>query len=158
MLILLAAVVFLITRRKDDNSGLELNIEEERHRNSELEQKLAAKEVEINNLKRDIDIANTKLDESSQIKTEKIQIAERLQNIERERNQLKTKITSLEAKEESRINELKKSLDKSVSLQDSLEKEKERLNDERVKEKEIHYEKMRKNGQNMKKILSFTLK
>ena len=116
LLILLAAVVFLITRRKDDNSGLELNIEQERHRNSELEQKLAAKEVEINNLKRDIDIANTKLDESSQIKTEKIQIAERLQNIERERNQLKTKITSLEAKEESRNNELKKSLEKSVSL------------------------------------------
>ena len=108
LLILLAAVVFLITRKKDGNSELESNIEEERHKNSDLEQKLAAKEVEINNLKRDIDIANTKLDEFGQIKTEKIQIAERLQNIERERNQLKTKITSLEAKEESRNNELEK--------------------------------------------------
>ena len=110
LLILLAAVVFLITRKKDGNSELESNIEEERHKNSDLEQKLAAKEVEINTLQRDIDIANTKLDEFGQIKTEKIQIAERLQNIDRERNQLKTKITSLEAKEESRNNELKKSL------------------------------------------------
>ena len=122
-------------------SELESNIEEERQKNSDLEQKLAAKEVEINTLQRDIDIANTKLDEFGQIKTEKIQIAERLQNIDRERNQLKTKLTSLEAKEESRNNELKKSLEKSVLLQESLEKEKERLNDERVKEKEIHYEK-----------------
>ena len=112
LLILLAAVVFLITRKKDGNSELESNIEEESHKNSDLEQKLAAKEVEINNLQRDnIDIANTKLDEFGQIKTEKIQIAERLQNIDRERNQLKTKITSLEAKEESRNNELKKSLE-----------------------------------------------
>ena len=53
-------------------------------------------------------------------KTEKIQIAERLQNIERERNQLKTKNTSLEAKEESRNNELKKSLEKKENAKNSL--------------------------------------
>ena len=158
LLILLAAVVFLITRKKDGNSELESNIEEERHKNSDLEQKLAAKEVEINTLQRDIDIANTKLDEFGQIKTEKIQIAERLQNIDRERNQLKTKITSLEAKEESRNNELKKSLEKSVSLQESLEKEKERLNDERVKEKEIHYEKMKKKWAEQEKDIEFHIK
>ena len=158
LLILLAAVVFLITRKKDGNSELESNIEEERHKNSDLEQKLAAKEVEINTLQRDIDIANTKLDEFGQIKTEKIQIAERLQNIDRERNQLKTKLTSLEAKEESRNNELKKSLEKSVSLQESLEKEKERLNDERVKEKEIHYEKMKKKWAEHEKDIEFHIK
>ena len=59
----------------------------------------------------------------------------------------------LEKEEEGRIKEFKKAIDSTNTLQGSLEKEKERLNDERVAEKEIHFENMRKKwGEHEKEI------
>ena len=73
-----------------------------------------------------------------------MQFEERLKSVENERNQLKTKNTTLEKEEEGRIKEFKKAIDSTNTLQESLEKEKERLNDERVKEKEEHFDNMKK--------------
>ena len=62
-----------------------------------------------------------------------------------------TKLTTLESKEVNRIESVRKSLDKSNALQESLEKEKERLNDERVAEKSSYFEKMKKKWGNHEK-------
>ena len=109
-----------------------------------LEKKNSAKEQEVNTLEKNNEVLNAKMESFEQLKTEKTQLDERLKNVEFERNILKTKTTNLENKEEARNEALSKSLDKSNALLESLEKEKERLNDERVKEKGDHFEKMKK--------------
>ena len=58
LILLLAAFVFFRTKKSDDTSSLEDSLETERNKTSELEQKLAAKEVEINNHQKNIGIGN----------------------------------------------------------------------------------------------------
>lgn len=118
---------------------------------AELEKSVASKEEIINQLQKSEDLLNAKMTSFEQLKTEKTQAEVRLQAIEQEYNALKTKLTTLESKEENRIESLRKSLDKSNALQESLEKEKERLNDERVAEKSSYFEKMKKNWGNHEK-------
>ncbi|MBC8265696.1 MAG: hypothetical protein H8E84_01895 [Flavobacteriales bacterium] len=120
------------------------NTEDDKKRISELEKDLATRDEKINNLEQNTDIVNAKMSSFEQIKTEKTQAEERLKSVEQERNILKTKVTTLENKEDARNEALRKSLDKSNALQESLEKEKERLNDERVAEKEAQFESMKK--------------
>jgi len=122
----------------------ENNSEDDKKKISELEQSLSAKEESVKNLQSEKNILDAKMESFEKLKTEKTQIEERLKNVETERNSLKTKNTTLENKEELRNEALRKSLDKSNALQESLEKEKERLNDERVEETEIQFEKMKK--------------
>ena len=110
----------------------------------EIEKNLSAKEQEITTLEKNKDVLNAKLESFDQLKTDKTQFEERLKSVENERNQLKTKNTTLEKEEEGRIKEFKKAIDSTNTLQESLEKEKERLNDERVKEKEEHFDNMKK--------------
>jgi hypothetical protein len=110
----------------------------------ELEKNLSAKEQEITTLEKNKDVLNAKLESFDQLKTDKTQFEERLKSVENERNQLKTKNITLEKEEEGRIKEFKKAINSTNTLQESLEKEKERLNDERVKEKEEHFDNMKK--------------
>ena len=109
-----------------------------------LEKNLSAKNQESANLEKKHDVLSAKLESFEQLKTEKTQFEERLKNVEIERNQLKTKNTTLEKEEEGRIKEFKKAINSTNTLQESLKKEKERLNDERVKETEVRLEKMKK--------------
>ena len=74
---------------------------------------------------------------------EKTQIEERLKQIENERNFLKNDNIKYQKSEESRQKETTKSIAATVTLQESLEKEKERLNDERVQEKESYLNEMK---------------
>ena len=134
LILLLAAFVFFRTKKSDDTSSLEESLETERNKISELEQKLAAKEVEINNHQKNIEIANTKINSLEQLKTEKTQIQERLKLIEIERNNLKNANTILLQEEENRNITLRKSIESTNTLQESLENEKQRINDDRVKE------------------------
>jgi hypothetical protein len=143
LLILLAAVGFLITRKKDGTSDLESNIAEERDKSSVLEQKLAAKEVEINTMQRDIEIANTKLSSLEQTKTEKTQLQERLKLLETERNNLKNENIILHQEEENRNVTLRKAIESTNTLQQSLENEKQRINDDRVEEAQQELENMK---------------
>lgn len=133
-----ALIYFKKTEVKDDPSELLEN------KISELEKENIAKDENIKHLQTNIEIANAKMISFEQIKTEKIQIEERLKNTENQRNSLQNKFTSLESKDLARNESLIKSIDKSNALQDSLEKEKERLSDERVLEKSLYFEKMKK--------------
>ena len=133
----LAALYFKKQAVVEDNS------EEDKTRISELEIKLATAESEVKQQQQKIDIANAKTTSFEQVKSEKTQIEERLKNVENERNSLKNSNISLNKAEEVRNENIRKSLNATVTLQESLEKEKERLNDERVKESEEYFEKMK---------------
>ncbi|MEJ6754451.1 MAG: hypothetical protein QNK57_04685 [Flavobacteriales bacterium] len=143
LILLLAGFVFFRTKKNDDSSSLEESLELERNKVSELEQKLSAKEVEINNHQQNIQIANTKLNSLEQLKTERIQIQERLKLIENERNNLKNANTILLQEEENRNITLRKSIESTNTLQESLENEKQRINDDRVKEAQQELENLK---------------
>jgi hypothetical protein len=134
LILLLAAFIFFRTKKTDDTSSLEESLETERNKISELEQKLVVKEVEINNHQKNIEIASAKINSFEHLKTEKTQIQERLKLIESERNNLKNANTILLQEEENRNTTLRKSIESTNTLQESLENEKQRINDDRVKE------------------------
>jgi len=118
--------------------------EEDKIKISELERNLASKETEVKQQQQNIDIANAKTTAFEQVKTENATLKEKLSNTEQERNSLKHENISLKKEEDNRNETLRKSVEATNTLQESLTKEKERLNDERVKETEVRLEKMKR--------------
>ena len=98
---------------------------------------------EINKLSENFNVISSKLESFEEIKSDKIKIESELKNVLGERNVLKTENTSLKKEEENRINEFKKSLEASNTLQTSLDNEKKRLNDERVEEERKRLEELK---------------
>jgi len=141
VLIVLVAGFALVYFKKE--SATENNLEEDKQRIIELEKSLTAKETEAKQQQQNIDISNAKTTAFEQIKTENTSLKEKLSNIEQERNNLKNENIFLKTEEENRNETLRKSIESTNTLQESLTKEKERLNDERVKETEERMEKMK---------------
>ena len=109
------------------------------------------KNEEINKHQTTIRILNAKLEDFDVSKIEKAKLEVILKNVEKERNDLKDENTALKKDEETRINHLKKSIDATNTLQNSLEKEKERLNDERVEEERLKLETLKETWSNHEK-------
>ena len=107
-------------------------------------QTINVKEKEIESIKNELKIFEAKMRSFDEMKTSKIQTEERLKSVEIERNNLKNKNIELLEAEETRNNTLRKSIESTNTLQDSLKQEKERLNDERVRKAEERLENMRK--------------
>ena len=122
---------------------LELQIEQKDARISQLEKEGIEKDTTLSNVNKQLDIASAKTETFEQLKIEKAKLEEGLKRLEIERNNLKGETISLQKAEEGRQLESNKNIAAAVTLQQSLEKEKARLNDERVKEKEDFLEKMK---------------
>ena len=131
-------ILLLKSKTKGDSS------QEDFAETLELEKSISTKVEIINGLEVDNKVLKASIGDLERLKTELTTIKEKLSNTESERNQLKTRNTSLEGKEESRNAEFIKSIDKTITLQDALKLEKERLNDDRVKEKEDEFEEMKR--------------
>ena len=144
ILLLIVIIVFsILNYLAKPKSSMDTAIEDKK-RISELEQELAAKETEIKHKQQNIELANAKNTAFEQTKSENTTLREKLSNIEIERNQLKNETITLKKEEENRNETLRKSIESTNTLQQSLNNEKERLNDERVKEAEIRLEKMKR--------------
>jgi hypothetical protein len=141
VLVILVAGFALVYFKKE--SVTEDNLEEDRNRILELEKSLVTKETESKQQQQNIDIANAKTNAFEQVKTENTILKEKLSNIEQERNNLKNENIFLKKEEENRNETLRKSIESTNTLQESLTNEKERLNDLRVKETEDRLEKMK---------------
>ena len=135
-----AGLAIYLKQPKSDNED---QIELKDSRISILEKELVQKDTNTSNLNKQLEIAAAKVGGFEQIKIEKARLEERLEIIERERNTLKSETISFQKAEEGRQKEANKNFATAVTLQQSLEKEKERLNDERVKEKEELLNKMK---------------
>ena len=135
-----AGLALYLKQPKSDNED---QIELKDSRISILEKELVQKDTNTSNLNKQLEIAAAKVGGFEQIKIEKARLEERLEIIERERNTLKSETISFQKAEEGRQKEANKNFATAVTLQLSLEKEKERLNDERVKEKEELLNKMK---------------
>ncbi len=143
LLVLLILIGLATFFKKNNISGENRNSEELTKKISELEKSLSAKEENIKSLQNSTEVLKAKLDSFEKVKTEKTQINERLKLVEQERNNLKNKNTSLLKEEEGRNETLRKSVESTNTLQQSLKEEKERLNDERVREVKERLEKMK---------------
>jgi len=135
--------VILALYLKQPNTNLEQQLEQKDSRISQLENEEIEKETHLSNLKKQLDIASAKTEAFEQLKIEKAKLEEGIKRLEIERNDLKVQTVSLQKAEEGRQLESKKHIATAVTLQESLEKEKERLNDDRVKEKEDQLNKMK---------------
>ena len=136
ILIVISAINFKASKNKQENSDKE-NLEI-------LQSEIIKKEEKIKNLEEDIKILDAKMISFEQIKAEKIQVYEKLKITEQDKNNLKNEVNKLLANEESRNETLRKSIASTNTLQQNLQTEIARVNDERVeKEKELQ-EKMKK--------------
>ena len=142
LLILVLGFIGLAIYLKSPKIDLKI-LEEKDNKIVDTEKEIVLKETKLNNLEREIAVLIAKTESFEKIKTEKTQIEERLKQIENERNFLKNDNIKYQKSEESRQKETTKSIAATVTLQESLEKEKERLNDERVQEKESYLNEMK---------------
>ena len=140
---ILIGFVTLALYLKKPESDLEYQSEEKDARILLLEKEISEKQNTISNLKKESEIAAARAENFDQIKLEKAQNDERLKIIEGERNSLKNENIAYQKAEEGRQKEVTKSIASALTLQKSLEDEKIRLNDERVREKEASLEKMK---------------
>ena len=122
---------------------LKLQIEQKNARISQLEKESVEKDTNLSNLNKQLEIASAKTETFEQLKTEKAKLEEGIKRLEIERNHLKGETISFQKAEEARQLESNKNIAAAVTLQQSLEKEKERLNDDRVKEKDDLIHKMK---------------
>ena len=136
ILIIISVINFKTYKNKHENNDKE-NLEI-------LKSEIIKKEEKIKNLEEDIKILDAKMISFEQIKAEKIQVYEKLKITEQDKNNLKNEVNKLLANEESRNETLRKSIASTNTLQQNLQTEIARVNDERVeKEKELQ-EKMKK--------------
>lgn len=119
--------------------------------NDNLESLEKTKNEEIKKQQTAIEVLNAKLVDFDIVKTEKVKLDVLLKSVEKERNELKDENTALKKDEENRINQYIKSVDATNTLQNSLEKEKERLNDERVEEERIRMRNLKETWTNHEK-------
>ena len=144
---IMGLLFFIVNNKRFDNNSVNKNsdllFEELNSKVSQLEKEIITREAEVQNLNKNLAVSNTKIETFDQLKTEKTQFEERLKQVEIERNNLKNETTSYKNAEEGRQKEASKYLAAVVTLQESLDKEKERFNDERIKDKEAHFEKMK---------------
>jgi len=121
----------------------ENNSEEDKKKISELEQENSTKDENIRNLQNNTEILKAKMSSFEQLKTEKTQVSERLKLVEIERNNLKNENIKLNKEEENRNETLRKSIESTNTLQNSLRTETARVNDERVEREQEKAEKMK---------------
>ena len=145
--IILAFILFgfigLAIYLKKPESGPEAQLEEKDAKILVLEKEVSERNTTITNLNKQLEIAAARAEDFDQIKLEKAAINERLSLIDRERNTLKNENIAYQKAEEGRQKEVSKSIASALTLQESLEAEKSRLNDERVQEKEDALKKMK---------------
>ena len=145
--IILAFILFgfigLAIYLKKPESGPEAQLEEKDAKILVLEKEVSERNTTITNLNKQLEIAAARAEDFDQIKLEKAAINERLSLIDRERNTLKNENIAFQKAEEGRQKEVSKSIASALTLQESLEAEKSRLNDERVNEKAASLEKMK---------------
>ncbi len=144
---ILAFIVFgfigLAIYLKKSKSNPEHQLEEKNAKILALEKELSERNTIITNLNKQLDIAAARTENFDQIRIEKAAIEERFVLVERERNTLKNENIAYQKAEEGRQKEVTKSIANALTLQESLEAEKSRLNDERVQEKEDVLNKMK---------------
>jgi len=144
---ILAFIVFgfigLAIYLKKPKSNPEHQLEEKNAKILALEKELSERSTIITNLNKQLDIAAARTENFDQIRIEKAAIEERFIIVERERNTLKNETIAYQKAEEGRQKEVTKSIASALTLQESLEAEKSRLNDERVQEKEDVLNKMK---------------
>lgn len=144
--VVVGSFVLYIYRKHQKSSIKTLNKEFE-----DLKFSIKINEKEIEDKQHNIELLNTKLNRLDEIKKEKNTIEHKLETITNERNKLNTENEKFKNDEEARITDFKKSIEASNTLQNSLESEKARINDERVAEEQTKFAEFKDTWRNHEK-------
>ena len=87
---------------------------------------------------------NVKIEDLDKLKSDKIQLEERLKFVSDERNNLKNENVRLNNDQEKRVSDSNKQIESLITLKQSAEHEKQVLNNERVSKKEKEFEEIKK--------------
>ena len=136
LLIILIIISALILKSKNNVESFD--------KNRELQKNIIQKEEKIKSLEDDVKIAEARLLSFDEIKAEKIQLDERLKIAEQEKSSLKSEVVKLKYNEESRNETQRKGIESINTIQQNLQSEIARVNDERVREEKENIEKMKK--------------
>ena len=136
LLIILIIISALILKSKNNVESFD--------KNRELQKNIIQKEEKIKSLEDDVKIAEARLLSFDEIKAEKIQLDERLKIAEQEKSSLKSEGVKLKYNEESRNETQRKGIESINTIQQNLQSEIARVNDERVREEKENIEKMKK--------------
>ena len=136
LLIVLIIISALILKSKNNVESLD--------ENRELQKNIIQKEEKIKSLEEDVKIAEARLLSFDEIKAEKIQLDERLKIAEQEKSSLKSEVVKLKFNEENRNETQRKGIESINTIQQNLQSEIARVNDERVREEKENIEKMKK--------------
>ncbi|RLD27654.1 MAG: hypothetical protein DRI75_08935 [Bacteroidetes bacterium] len=159
LIFLLAIIVSVVAgaylhkfiRNLNNKNEKDLFDERLKQSNENLESLEKTKNEEIKRHETAIEVLNAKLVEFDIVKANKIKLEVSIKNVEKERNDLKDENTTLKKDEDIRINESKKAIDSANILIKSVEKEKERLNDERVEKERSRLEALKETWNNHEK-------
>lgn len=127
LIICLAMYLFI----KNAKSGKQNKLEEEI---LTLRTSLNDQNSELSRKEKEVEILNARLTSYDELKTEKTRFEEGIKRLELELSNLKSENINLKKDEERRIDDYKKNIEASNTLQKSLEDEKIRLNNERLEE------------------------
>jgi hypothetical protein len=118
----------------------------------ELKEEITNKETSINELKKNLEIASLKISDltsSAQKLENKLTILENeVSRINREKTDLSSKIARFEQSDQIRIDEFLKNVSAVKAIQKGLEDERIKLSEDRVREKDEYFEKIRQTWQN----------
>jgi len=144
ILVLAALLGYYRYFRKNRETMLEQEI-------SELKTALAEKNIEVNSQDKEINILNAKLTSFEELKTEKTRMEEKFKMLDSEKNNLRAETINLKKDEERRMEDYKRNIEASNTLQKSLEAEKVRLNNERLEEQKMKLEALKETWGNHEK-------
>ena len=136
LLIILIIISALILKSKNNVESLD--------ENRELQKNIIQKEEKIKRLEEDVKIAEARLLSFEEVKAEKIQLDERLKLAEQEKSSLKSEVVKLKFNEENRNETQRKGIESINTIQQNLQSEIARVNDERVREEKENIDKMKK--------------
>ncbi|MGY8946147.1 MAG: hypothetical protein ACKVJS_03740 [Flavobacteriales bacterium] len=119
------------------------DVDENNFKLLELEKNITYKESSINELEKKVDVLNVKIEDLDKLKSDKIQLEERLKFVSDERNNLKNENVRLNNDQEKRVSDSNKQIESLITLKQSAEHEKQVLNNERVSKKEKEFEEIK---------------
>jgi hypothetical protein len=127
-----------------------------------LNQELIKRESRIKELEKNIEISSTRLGDlgssAQKLENKLVALESELSRLNKEKTELSNKIARFEQIDQSRTEEYQKNVSAVNAVRTGLEQERQKLSDERIKEKEAEFEKLKQTWRNHEEIVKTAIK
>jgi hypothetical protein len=127
-----------------------------------LNQELIKRESRIKELEKNIEISSTRLGDlgssAQKLENKLVALESELSRLNKEKTELSNKIARFEQIDQSRTEEYQKNVSAVNAVRIGLEQERQKLSDERIREKEAEFEKLKQTWRNHEEIVKTAIK